>query len=135
MINILIFIGRRSDLINLKKYNNNCLFLNNYTRFFGPSYRTTAITSSNAVAAMAEDRKAIKYNHLTIHYVFMPVAIESLGALGPVSISFFKSLGHRIRTYPGDKDATIHLLQRLSIAFQRGNASIIMDTLPPSLSF
>ena len=46
-----------------------------------------------ALAALAEAKKSSKYAHLSISFSFFPVAIESLGALSPISHSVIKSLG------------------------------------------
>ena len=53
---------------------------------------------------------------------FTPVAIETLGAIGPKSLVFLKELGWRARQQSGDERAPSFLLQRLSVAVQRGNA-------------
>ena len=100
-----------------------------------PSYRSAAVSHSGSVAAQAEAKKSSKYNRLSSSYSFFPIAIETLGALGPISRSFIKSLGQRISQYTGDELAGHYLLQRLSVTVQRGNSSLIMDTIPSSVSF
>ena len=92
-----------------------------------PSYWSVA---TGSVAALAEAKKSSKYAYLSTSFSFFPVAIESLGALGPISRSFIKSLGQRICRYTGDELAGHFLLQRLSMTVQRGNASLIMDSIP-----
>ena len=98
-----------------------------------PSYRSAAVSHSGSVAAQADAKKSSKYNHLSSSYSF-PIAIETLGAPGPISHSFIKSLGRRISQYTGDELAGHYLLQRLSVTVQRGNSSLIMDTIPSSVS-
>ena len=93
-----------------------------------PSYRSTAITEAGAVAKLSETKKHSKYINLLGSYIFTPVAIESLGAFGHLSKLFIHSLGRRIECYSNDEKATSYLFQRLSIAVQRGNAALIMDT-------
>uniref|UniRef100_A0A1X7TF75 Uncharacterized protein n=1 Tax=Amphimedon queenslandica TaxID=400682 RepID=A0A1X7TF75_AMPQE len=44
--------------------------------------------------------------------------------------SFIRSLDRRIQRYSGDDKASQYLVQRLSVALQRGNAALMMDTLP-----
>ena len=78
-----------------------------------PSYRSVAVSGTGSVAALAEAKKSSKYAHLSTSFSFFPVAIESLGALGPLSRSFIKSLGQRICRYTGDELAGHYLLQRL----------------------
>ena len=55
---------------------------------------------------------------------FTLVAIETLGAIGPNSLVFLKELGWRARRQSGDERAASVLLQRLSVAVQRGNAQL-----------
>ena len=94
------------------------------------SYWSIAVSGSGSVAAQAETKKSSKYAHLSTSFTFFPVAIESLGALGPISQSFIKSLGRRIRRHTGDELAGHHLLQRLSVTVPRGNTSFILDSIP-----
>ena len=81
------------------------------------------------VAALAEERKVAKYNGLPVTHSFTPVAIETLGAIGPKSLLFLKELGWRARRQSGDERAASFLLQRLSVAVQRGNAVSILGGL------
>ena len=67
-----------------------------------------------------------------INYVthsFVPVAIETLGAIGPRSLVFLRELGRRVRRQTGNILATSSLLQKLSVAVQRGNAATVMGGL------
>ena len=61
--------------------------------------------------------------------------IELFGTMGPQSHSFVRSLGRRICLYTGDENAGSYLMQRLSVAMQRGNAALIVDALPSISSF
>ena len=61
----------------------------------------------------------------------MPIAVESLGALG--ATFFFKKLGQRIPVATGEPRSSQFLFQRLSVAIQRGNAACVVGTLPGSL--
>lgn len=76
-----------------------------------------------------------KYTNPPQSLLFCPLAIESLGALGPRSHHLIHNLGRRIRHLTGEENSTRHLLQRLSVAVQRGNASLICESLAlgPSL--
>ena len=49
------------------------------------SYRANATDGAGEVAAMAEQKKLIKYDSLAPNYDIALVAIESLGAIGPLS--------------------------------------------------
>ena len=48
-----------------------------------PSYSSHATLAAGEVAALAEERKVAKYNGLPVTHSFTPVAIETLGAIGP----------------------------------------------------
>ena len=96
------------------------------------SYRSVALSGVGFVATFAESKKILKYSHLPPSYLFCPIAIESLGALGAQSSALIRELSKRIRLRSGEESTFPFLLQRLSIAVQRGNASLIMDTLPSS---
>ena len=55
--------------------------------------------------------------------------METVGVFGPLTRSFFKELGHRIRSSTGKEKAFFYLSQRVSVAIQRGNAASIMGTI------
>ena len=93
------------------------------------SYRTNATAGAGEVAAMAEQKKLIKYDSLAPNYDIAPVAIESLGAIGPLSRALLKDLGRRIKESTGEARAHEYLVQRLAVAVQRGNAVSIMGTM------
>ena len=75
-------------------------------------------------------KKDQKYLLLGATYLFTPVAIETSGAIGPRSRVFLRELGRRVRWESGEPRATSYLLQRLSVAVQRGNAAVILDCIP-----
>ena len=81
-----------------------------------------------AVAAEAEGRKKLKYSSLNSSYFFMPVAVETLGVIGPDSLAFLHDLASRIQKVTMEPLALQYLLQRLSVAIQRGNAIAIRGT-------
>ena len=93
------------------------------------SYRSQATSSAGAVADLAEGRKAEKYSSLGVGYSFTPVAIETLGAMGKKSLAFLKDLGHRVRQHTGEVKAKAYLIQRLSVAVQRGNAASVLGSV------
>ena len=72
------------------------------------------------VAEKAEDRKAENYQGLPPSHAFTPLAIETMGAVGPRSLAFLKDLGRRIAMESGEPKSTDYLLQQLSVAVQRG---------------
>jgi hypothetical protein len=58
----------------------------------------------------------------------VPIAVETLGALGEEADDFVHEVGRRITAVTGKRRATEFLLQRLSVAIQRGNASAVLGT-------
>ena len=84
--------------------------------------------AAGAVASQAEDRKKVKYSYLEGQpgICFTPIAYETSGVVGPLSLIF---LGHRLSATTGDTKSYSYLLQRLSVAVQRGNAASIIGTL------
>ena len=54
--------------------------------------------------------------------------METLGALGEAVDDFVHELGRRITAVTGERRATEFLLQRLSVAIQRGNANAVLGT-------
>ena len=83
-------------------------------------------------ADMAEKEKIEKYQELAKEYQFTPVAVETLGSWGQLSLKFLEDLGSKIAANTGDKRSRSFLFQRLGIAIQRGNVISISATLPNS---
>ena len=83
-----------------------------------------------------EQTKIKKYSYITSHayHSFTPVAFETTGVCGPRSMSFLTDLGRRIVNTTGEKSSLAYLLQKFSVAIQRGNAASVLGTLPPTLS-
>ena len=94
-----------------------------------PSYLSTAERGPGLVAAEAESQKRKKYSSLGAKYFFVPIACESLGVFGAETLSFLKDLGHRLHKTTGDSQSYQFLLQRLSVAIQRGNSTSVLGTL------
>ena len=57
-----------------------------------------------------------------------PVAIETLGAIGPKSMVFLRELGRRIRAVTDEPKSADYLLQRISVAVQRGNSIAVQGS-------
>ena len=81
-----------------------------------PSYLTIVSAEAGAVAREAEHRKQMKYSHLEDSHYFVPIAIETLGAMGHKARYFLKELAHRICLATEDNQAHSHLIQCLSMA-------------------
>ena len=52
----------------------------------------------------------------------MPVTIEALGAIGPISLAILKDLETRLWQLTKEESAGQYLLQQLTGAVQRGNS-------------
>ena len=92
------------------------------------------VTSTSANAAAAAEKafraKITKYTELSRDYVFVPLAMETMGPWAADSLSFVKELGRMLAARTGEPRSTAFLLQSISIAVQRSNAASIMGTLP-----
>ena len=64
-------------------------------------------------------------------YHFVPVAVETSGVWGKEGLTFVRQIGQRISSLSGELKSTCFLLQRVSIAIQRGNVASVLGTLPP----
>ena len=64
--------------------------------------------------------------------VFLPLAVESLGAWHKSAISEVKKLGSSLARHTGEEEATTvrHLFQQLSIALVKGNAALLNNRNP-----
>ena len=89
---------------------------------FAPSYRSLAVQGPGTVATRAESLKEEKYFDLLHTHEFAPIAVETSGVFGPQTLAFVKELGRRLGSHTGEEKASTYLIQRMSIAVQRGNA-------------
>eukprot|EP00731_Ephydatia_muelleri_P038823 Em0928g2a len=125
--------GKRPDGITMVPWKNGNLLVWDATcsDTYAPSHMAQSTLAAGAVASQAEDRKKIKYSYLDGHpgICFTPIAYETSGVVGPLSQIFLKELGHRLSATTGDTKSYSYLLQRLSVAVQRGNAASILGTL------
>ena len=96
------------------------------------SHLNRAVLSPSAVANDAEHRKTTKCRSLASLYRFTPIAVETLGALGDEASTFFGDLGRRIASVTAEPRSSQFLMQRLSVALQRGNAACVLGTVPSS---
>ena len=123
--------GKRPDGVTLVPWKNGKSLIWDATcsDTLAQSYRAAATSGTGAVAAGAETRKLTKYDSLAPSHTILPVAIESLGVIGPISMAFFKDLSRRMRQRSGEVKAHQYLLQRLSVAVQRGNAISVLSSV------
>ena len=63
---------------------------------------------------------------LVVEAVRNPLSIETMGAMGPRSLDLVREVGRRIAMETGEPWSTDFLLQRLSVAVQRGNCASVL---------
>ena len=83
-------------------------------------------------AQQKETKKISHYKDLANDYCFAPIAVESFGSWGSESLKLVKTIGRKIMEVTGEKRSTFFLLQRISMAIQRGNATCVTGTVPHS---
>ena len=81
------------------------------------------------MAEKSEQHKISKHSHLDLTYMFVPVAVEMSGIFGPQSLKFTEDLGPRLRTATDEANSKQYLLQRISVAIQKGNKASVLGTL------
>jgi len=88
------------------------------------SYLPMTSQTTGAAAEVAADRKTAKDAPLTQSYLFVPIAVETMGAINRVGKKFLSDLGRRITQMTNDKRKGAFLFQRLSMVIyptvQRG---------------
>ena len=95
-----------------------------------PTLATSHLMSPSTVASDAESHKSLKYRGLASIYYFVPVAVETLGALDEKASAFFCDLGPRIAAVTSEPRSYQLLLQWLSVVVHRGNAACVLRTVP-----
>ena len=99
-----------------------------------PSHLLSTKNQAGAAALRAAELKTSKYRSLASSHQIMPIALETFGAWHIESLDFMRELGRRTSLVTGDQRETTFLLQRMSVAVQRGNASAVRCSLPTSES-
>ena len=77
----------------------------------------------------AEQRKRSKYTSLDPTHQFIPFVVETSGVVGPEALNFLQDLGKRLRRAMGETKSRHYLLQRPSVAVQRGNAVAVLGSI------
>ena len=90
------------------------------------SYLRETSLSAGAAAEGAATRKIFKYQEIIRTHIFAPIAIESLGPINKEGLAFLQEIGRRLTRTTGDTSETAFLLQRISVANQRYNATAIL---------
>ena len=93
-------------------------------------------TSRTAGAApeTAADKKTAKYAPLVPTYVFVPIAVETMGAINSDGLEFLGDLGRRITQVTDDIRESVFQFQHLSVLIQRYNAVAIQGTFAHTTS-
>ena len=94
-----------------------------------PSHQVLAAREPRVVAVDGESKKHSKYAHLESTHHFVPVVVETLGALGPEASSLLKEIARSISLARGEERAHEFLLQRVEVAVQRRNATSVLGSM------
>ena len=94
---------------------------------FGRTHLLHCAVTAGAAARTAEDNKRNRYADLCQRYDFVPLAVETTGALGTAFNDLIKDIGKRITHRTGEKRETAWLRQRVSLAVVRGNTAALSD--------
>lgn len=129
--------GKRPDGLTVLPWANGRCLVWDFTcpDTLAASHLNRAVMSPGAVANYAENRKSSKYSSLSANYCFVPVAVETLGAPGDEALAFFRDIGQRIAAATAEPRSFQFLMQRVSVAVQRGNAACILGAVPPSVEW
>jgi len=90
--------------------------------------------SSGTAAEVAADKKTTEYAPLAQTYVFVPIAVETVGAISSDGLEFLGDLGRRITQVTDDICESAFLFQRLSGLIQRYNVVAIQGTFAHTTS-
>ncbi|KAL7670101.1 hypothetical protein ACOME3_005039 [Neoechinorhynchus agilis] len=93
-----------------------------------PSSRSDAISGPGGAATAAERRKTAKYAELEKTHLFLPFGVETNGAFGVSAKKFCAEIGRLLIKASGDHRQRNYLIQRLSVAIQRGNTASVITT-------
>jgi len=69
---------------------------------------------------------------LSQSYLFVPVAVETMGAFNEARKNFFGDLGRRITKHTDDHRESTFLFQHISTLIQRFNAVAVLGTFAPT---
>lgn len=100
---------------------------------FAPSNLAFSATRAGRAADDKAQRKTTKYSGLIDNnYLFVPFAVETMGSWGTEALNFFNVLSKMIAFKTNEPRSRTFLMQRLSMAVQRGNAAAVMGTFRSS---
>ena len=124
--------GRRPDGLSLVPWTEGRSLVWDFTcpDTLAATYVGAGARAAGAAATLAEARKRLHYEELSRDYYVAPVAVETLGSMGPTTRRFVQNMGKRLIASTGDTRAGQYFRQRLSVAIQRGNAASVLGTIP-----
>ena len=96
------------------------------------SHVVSAALKAGSPSEVTEEKKQKKYETLSRHYNFTPVAVGTLGPWGTEAISFVREIGKRLSTASGDPITTAFLRQMISLW---SNAACMKHSLPNGKEF
>jgi len=79
------------------------------------SYLHNTSRTAGAAAEVAADKKTAKYAPLAQNYGFLPIAVETMGAIDSDGLEFLGDLGRRITQVTDDIRESALLFRRLSV--------------------
>ena len=94
-------------------------------------YVSATSQTPGTAAEVAADRKTSKYAILIQSYLFVPVAVETMGAINEAGMNFLGDLGRHITKHADDHCESTFLIQRISTLIQRFNAVAILSIFAP----
>lgn len=94
-----------------------------------PSHIQNTSKFVGSAALSGETNKIQKYQNLQNNYLFYPLAIETFGVWGKSALNFIKNIGRKMSEVNKDARSTSFLIQKISIAVQRGNAASVLGNL------
>ena len=98
------------------------------------SYLYNTSCTSGAAKETVADKKTAKYAPLAQTYVFVPIAVETMGAINSDGFEFLGDLGRRITQVTDDIRESAFLFQCLSVLIHRYNAVAIQGTFAHTTS-
>jgi len=97
------------------------------------SYLHTSGHSAAGAEELTVSRNEAKYYCLHHSFLFVPIALETLGAIAPCCLAFFTEVDRRLSAATGDARETPFLLQRISVELQQFNVLIHESFVTPDV--
>lgn len=125
--------GKRPDGLTMVPWSNGRYLVWDATCWdtLAPSHLSISATQARRTAELAARTKHNLYQELKDNnYIFVAFAVETLGPFCTEALNFINKIGSRLIEVSGDRHSYEYLIQRISLAIQRANASAIMSTIP-----